>query len=133
MDYGGWNSSHWSKSRMMVGLNHMGFLRRRIGEVGPEWHVWVVGLMGIWMGSNGNRSNWHRCRMVMHSTMVGYWCHYMMLLMVNVVLSVTMWMMDFMVALMMSMVINMSRMVNLLVNAVVTSMMMLNWMDCAMM
>ena len=77
--------------------------------------------------------NWHKCGMVMHSTMVGYRCHYVMLFMVNVVLSVTMWMMNFMVALMMSMVIDMSRMVNLLVYAVVTSMMMLDWMNCAMM
>ena len=71
--------------------------------------------------------------MVMNSTMVRYWCHNMMLFMVNMVLSVTMWMMNFMMALMMSMVIDMSRMVNLLMNAVVTSMMMFNWMDCAMM
>ena len=71
--------------------------------------------------------------MVMNSTMVRYWCHNMMLFMVNMVLSVPMGMMNFMVALMMSMVIDMSRMVNLLVNAVVTSMMMFNWMDCAMM
>ena len=71
--------------------------------------------------------------MVMHNTMMGHWCHNMMLFMVNMVLSVPMWMMNFMVALMMSMVIDMSRMMNLLVNAVVTSMMMLHWMDCAMM
>ena len=89
--------------------------------------------MWVWMGCNGNRCNWNRCRMVMHSTMVRYWCHNMMLFMVNMVLSVPMGMMNFMVALMMSMVIDMSRMVNLLVNAVVTSMMMFDWMDCAMM
>ena len=71
--------------------------------------------------------------MVMHSSMVGHWCHYMMLLMVNVVFSLTMWMMNFMMALMMSMMIDMSRMMNLLMYAVVTSMMMVHWMDCAMM